>query len=138
MKPPEQILTVDDLPWDPRRPEDLDFYDLFLLQRKAPKEERIERVEPMAKQVIQQVYSRVRTPTDNPALERFNWTVQDEWPSLSEVGLDDISEANLDLIDWLIEYNNHRPHEALDYQTPLAYASEHQVLPMTPSSTTSF
>lgn len=84
---------------------------------------------------IQQVYSRVRTPKDNPALERFNWTVQDEWLSLSEVGLDDIYEANLDLTDWLIEYNNHRPHEALDYQTPLAYAYEHKVLPMTPART---
>jgi transposase InsO family protein len=84
---------------------------------------------------IQQVYSRVRTPKDNPALERFNWTVQDEWLSLSEVGLDDIQEANGDLTDWLIEYNNHRPHEALDYQTPLAYAYENKVLPMTPART---
>jgi len=50
---------------------------------------------------IQQVYNRVRTPTDNPALERFNWTVQDEWLSMSEVGLDDIKEANQDLTEWL-------------------------------------
>jgi transposase InsO family protein len=84
---------------------------------------------------IQQVYSRVRTPKDNPALERFNWTVQDEWLSLSEVGLDDIQEANLDLTEWLIEYNNHRPHEALDYQTPLAYAYKEKVLLMTPART---
>lgn len=86
---------------------------------------------------IQQVYSRARTPKDNPALERFNWTVQDEWLSLSEVGLDEIPEANLDLTEWLIEYNNHRPHEALDYQTPLAYAYKDKVLPMTPASTQS-
>lgn len=84
---------------------------------------------------IQQVYSRVRTPKDNPALERFNWTVQDEWLSMSEVGLDDIGEANSDLTEWLVEYNNHRPHEALDYRTPLAYAYKNQVLPMTPAST---
>lgn len=84
---------------------------------------------------IQQVYSRVRTPKDNPSLERFNWTVQDEWLSLSEVGLDELPEANQDLTDWLIEYNNHRPHEALDYQTPLAYAYKNDVLPMTPART---
>lgn len=84
---------------------------------------------------ITQVYSRVRTPKDNPALERFNWTVQDEWLSLSEVGLDDIHESNVDLTDWLIEYNYHRPHAALDYQTPLAYAYGEKVLPMTPAST---
>lgn len=32
---------------------------------------------------IQQIYSRVKIPKDNPALERFNWTVQDEWMALS-------------------------------------------------------
>src|SRR4030065_580269 len=31
---------------------------------------------------ISQVYSRVRTPKDNPSLERFNWTIQDEWLSM--------------------------------------------------------
>lgn len=84
---------------------------------------------------IDQVYSRVRTPKDNPALERFNWTVQDEWLSLSEAGLDDIEEANIDLTDWLVEYNFKRPHQALDYQTPIAYAFEKKVLPMSPAST---
>lgn len=84
---------------------------------------------------IQQVYSRVRTPKDNSALERYNRTIQEEWLELSEVGLDDILEANLDLTNWLIEYNNHRPHQALDYLTPLAYAVKIKVLPMYPAST---
>jgi hypothetical protein len=78
------------------------------------------------------IYSRVKTPTDNPSLERFNRTLQDEWLSLSEVGLDDINKANKDLTDWLAEYNNYRPHESLDYQTPLSYAQKQffEVLPM--------
>ncbi len=78
------------------------------------------------------IYSRVKTPTDNPSLERFNWTLQDEWLSLSDVGLDDIESANKDLTDWLVEYNNYRPHESLDYETPLAYAQQNffKVLPM--------
>lgn len=86
---------------------------------------------------IEQVFSRVRTPTDNAALERFNWTVQDEWLSLSEAGLDDILKANHDLTEWLVEYNTHRPHEALDYQTPFGYAEKHffKVLPMWSAST---
>lgn len=87
---------------------------------------------------IEQVYSRPRTPQDNPALERFNWTVQDEWLSLSEVGLDDIPEANQDLSNWLVEYNSHRPHQSLDYLAPLEYAQEHyfkEVLPMWSAST---
>jgi len=81
---------------------------------------------------IQQVYSRPRTPTDNPALERFNWTLQDEWLELSDVGLDDIDEGNKDFTNWLIEYNNYRPHESLDYLTPLEYAQQnfYKVLPM--------
>ena len=85
---------------------------------------------------INQIYSRVRTPKDNPALERFNWTIQDEWLSVSDVGLDDLEEANLDLTNWLITYNNIRPHESLDYQTPIEYATQgFKVSPMWSSST---
>lgn len=82
---------------------------------------------------IEQVFSRPRTPKDNPCLERFNWTLQDEWLSLSKVGLDEIIAANQDLSSWLVEYNSYRPHEALDYQTPLEYAQANffqKVLPM--------
>ena len=86
---------------------------------------------------ITQVYSRVRQPKDNASLERFNRTLQEEWLSPSLVGLDNISQANLDLAKWLIEYNAHRPHQALDYQTPLGYAQERffKVLPMWSAST---
>lgn len=85
---------------------------------------------------IPQIFSRVRTPKDNPALERFNWTIQDEWLSLSEAGLDDIDWANEDLTTWLVEYNNQRPHQSLDYQTPLAYATQtFQLSPMWAAST---
>ena len=87
---------------------------------------------------ILQIYSRPYTPKDNPVLEHFNGTVQHEWLKFSEVGLDDISEGNKDLTKWLIKYNSYRPHEALDYKTPLAYAYENffQVLPMWPAHTT--
>ena len=86
---------------------------------------------------LSQIYSRPHTPKDNPALERFNWTVQDEWLSLSEIGLDDIGAANKDLTTWLIEYNNLRPHETLDYLTPLEYAQENyfKMSPMWSAST---
>ena len=87
---------------------------------------------------IQQLYSRVRTPTDNPSVERFNRTVQDEWLSLSEIGLDEIEEANKDLTKWLVEYNANRPHQSLDYLSPLEYASKYyfgKVLPMWSAST---
>lgn len=88
---------------------------------------------------IEQVYSRPRTPKDNPYVERFNWTVQDEWLSLSEIGLDEIPTANQDLSKWVVEYNSYRPHESLDNLTPLEYAQEHcfkEVLPMWSARTT--
>jgi putative transposase len=84
---------------------------------------------------IQHLFSRVHQPKDNARLERFNWTLQDEWLDLSAIGLDEIDDANADLTDWLIHYNALRPHQALAYQTPLAYASSHHVLPMSPAST---
>lgn len=82
---------------------------------------------------ILQIYSRPYTPKDNPALERFNSTIQYEWLGYSEVGLDNILQANLDLTTWLVKYNSYRPHEALDLDTPLEYAQKNffgNVLPM--------
>ena len=86
---------------------------------------------------ILQIYSRPYTPKDNPALERFNSTIQYEWLKYSEVGLDDILKANEDLTIWLVKYNSYRPHAALDYLTPLEYAQKNffQVLPMWSAST---
>ena len=86
---------------------------------------------------IQHLFSRARQPKDNPRLERFNWTLQDEWLVLSDVGLDDLHSSNLDLANWLVEYNSHRPHQALDYLPPLTYASIHHVLPISPARTAS-
>ena len=89
---------------------------------------------------ILQIYSRPKTPKDNPALEKFNDTIQREWLRYSEVGLDNIQEANQDLTTWLIKYNSVRPHQSLDYLTPLEYAEKYyfgkeKVLPMYPAST---
>lgn len=86
---------------------------------------------------ILQIYSRPHTPKDNPALERFNSSVQHEWLDFSELGLDDILKANLDLTTWLVKYNSYRPHESLDNLTPLEYAQKNffQVLPMWPART---
>jgi transposase InsO family protein len=86
---------------------------------------------------ILQIYSRPYTPKDNPSLERFNKTVQEEWLDFSEIGLDDILKANYDLTTWLIKYNDYRPHETLDNLTPLEYAQQiyFKVSPMWSAST---
>lgn len=87
---------------------------------------------------LPQWYSRVRTPKDNAVLERFNRTIQEEFVEMIEIGLDDINVFNKQLADWLIEYNSIRPHQSLDYLTPLQYIDTLQhnnVLPMSSSST---
>lgn len=86
---------------------------------------------------LPQWYSRPRTPEDNPVLERFNRTIQEEFVEMIDIDLEDVNEFNLRLLDWLIEYNNVRPHEALDYLTPLEYIDLHttEVSPMSPSCT---
>ncbi len=87
---------------------------------------------------IPQWYSRPHTPKDNPVMERFNRTIQEEFVEMIDIGLEDISEFNNRLLPWLIEYNSVRPHQALDYLTPLEYIEQHpqnKVSPMLPSCT---
>lgn len=84
---------------------------------------------------LPQWYSRVRTPKDNAVLERFNRTIQEEFVAIIDIDLEDIQEFNQRLLEWLIEYNSVRPHQALDYKTPLEYIDTTQVLPMSSSNT---
>jgi transposase InsO family protein len=67
---------------------------------------------------IQQYYSRVRTPKDNPNNERFNRTLREEFIALGNFHSDPVI-FNRNLTEWLIEYNYKRPHKALGYQTPI-------------------
>jgi transposase InsO family protein len=80
-------------------------------------------------------FSRVRTPTDNPVDERFNRTLNEEFIQMGNM-TDDCELFNKKLIDWLIEYNFVRPHQTLDYETPVEFHyKHHKVLPMYPSYT---
>jgi len=84
---------------------------------------------------LPQWYSRARTPTDNPVLERFNRTIQEEFVEMIDIGVEDVNLFNQRLLDWLIEYNSIRPHETLDYLTPLEYIEKRNLLPMSSSCT---
>jgi putative transposase len=89
---------------------------------------------------LPQWYSRPYTPKDNPVLERFNRTIQEEFVDMIDTGVEDVEEFNQRLLDWLIEYNSIRPHKTLDYLTPLEYLDQTQqkrVLLMYSSRTTS-
>ena len=66
-------------------------------------------------------WSRSRTPKDNPSNERFNRTLKEEflyWGNFNK----DPEVFNKRLTDWLVEYNAIRPHESLNYLTPLQFA----------------
>ena len=83
---------------------------------------------------LERYHSRVRTPKDNPVNERFNRTIQDEFVNLGNF-TPDVVKFNSNLTEWLIEYNFHRPHESLNYETPINFNNSIKVLPMYPSGT---
>ena len=68
-------------------------------------------------------WSRPKTPKDNPNLERFNRTLKEEFLRQGNFHPDP-AVFNQKLTDWLIEYNSIRPHQALGYLTPLAFAEQ--------------
>jgi hypothetical protein len=74
----------------------------------------------LASMDIPQYYSRVKTPKDNPVCERFNRTVKSEFLRLGNMTTD-LKELNRRLTNWLIKYNFYRPHQTLNYQTPIAF-----------------
>ncbi|MBU2025194.1 MAG: integrase core domain-containing protein [Patescibacteria group bacterium] len=82
-------------------------------------------------QELQRYYSRPGTPKDNAVNERFNRTIQEEFVSLGNMTINTL-QFNQNLTQWLIEYNFNRPHESLNYETPIKF---NKVLPMCPSST---
>jgi transposase InsO family protein len=66
-------------------------------------------------------WSRPKTPKDNANLERFNRTLKEEFLRQGNFNPDP-AIFNPKLTEWLVEYNSVRPHQALGYQTPLAFA----------------
>ena len=88
---------------------------------------------------IQRYFSRVKTAKDNPEVERFNETFEYEWLYDGNLTMD-CDEFNQDVTPWLVEYNFHRPHQTLDYLTPMEYIENEvekssKVLPMYSATT---
>ena len=84
---------------------------------------------------IKQYYNRPRTPKDNPSLERFNQTIQREWIRDGHF-TPDVKRFNQELTPWIIEYNFVRPHETLNYLTPIEFAIKYKQLSQMYSSST--
>jgi transposase InsO family protein len=82
-------------------------------------------------------FSRSRTPKDNAVCERFNGTLQYEW--LYDGNFDpNTDDFNRELTKWLVEYNCFRPHQTLNYLSPMKYLEKTispDLLPMWSAST---
>ena len=79
---------------------------------------------------LDRYYNRPRTPKDNPVNENFNGTLRREFLELGNF-TPDLQKFNHNLTEWLVEYNFKRPHQTLNYQTPIEFTTKHlKVLPM--------
>jgi putative transposase len=66
------------------------------------------------------VYIEPGCPWQNPWIESFNGRVRDELLNIEEFG--SLTEAQVLVQAWRIEYNTYRPHSALNGLTPAEYA----------------
>lgn len=68
------------------------------------------------------VWSFPKSPKTNGYVERFNWTIQDEFINYEiDTAVCDIKSFDQKLTNWLVYYNQIRPHQSLGYMTPQNY-----------------
>lgn len=63
-------------------------------------------------------------PTQNAYIESFNGRFRDE--CLNDHWLTSLAEARIRIAAWRRDYNEHRPHSALNYQTPAEFAASYR------------
>lgn len=77
----------------------------------------------LANSRIPHYFARPHTPKDKPYVERFIGTLEREFIQWGGVGFN-VAEQQ-ELVDvWLEKYHSYRPHQALGYLTPNAYAEK--------------
>jgi putative transposase len=62
-------------------------------------------------------------PVQNAFIESFNASLRKE--CLNAHWFQTLEEATQQIEGWRREYNEHRPHSSLGYQTPMEYAQNH-------------
>lgn len=75
----------------------------------------------LRKRGITHYFSYPRTPQSNAFIERFNRTLQEEFVEDNLEFLAETETFNRKLIEYLLYYNQIRPHKALGLKAPLAY-----------------
>jgi putative transposase len=73
-------------------------------------------------QRVQLEFSSPGKPTDNAHIESFNGSLRDE--CLNVHWFTTLADAKEKLDAWRIDYNESRPHKALNHRTPREYAAE--------------
>jgi transposase InsO family protein len=73
------------------------------------------------KRGITHFFSRPRTPTDNSMVERIIQTTEYELWLFDETIIPDSAYLNKRLSGWFDRYNTYRPHQSLNYLTPMEY-----------------
>ena len=63
-------------------------------------------------------------PVQNAYIESFNGRFRDE--CLNEHWFSSLAEAREIISAWRLDYNEHRPHSALEYSTPNEYAAQYR------------
>jgi len=73
------------------------------------------------KRGITHFFSRPRTPTDNTMVERIIQTTEYELWLFDETIIPDADYLNQRISAWFGRYNTYRPHQSLNYLTPMEY-----------------
>lgn len=77
---------------------------------------------------IKHLFSYPKHPKTNGFVERFNWTIQDEFIFDSEDFLLYLEEFKSKLTTWLVWYNEIRPHQSLGYLSPYQNLQERRIV----------
>ena len=75
----------------------------------------------LAKAKVNTLYIEPGSPWENGYAESFNSKLRDEL--LNAEVFENLEQAKALGLAWRLEYNHRRPHSALNYQTPAAYAA---------------
>ena len=76
--------------------------------------------EHLERRKIAHFFSRARTPKDNPMVENTIKSDEYEFWAWGNIG-NTVEELNERAAYWMWKFNNYRPHQALNYLTPMAY-----------------